>query len=65
MTRDERKIRFDVALEIVQNVYSDYCKDQDMTREQCYDFNDLVVSMIHFSSRLGEEAKSIVPEKNN
>lgn len=57
MTKEERKIRFDVALEIVQKVFTDYCKDQDVSREERHDFNDVVLDMIRFSSVLGKESK--------
>lgn len=57
MTRDERKIRFDVALEIVERVYSDYCHDDSATREQAGDFCEFVQAMIRFSSVLDKEAK--------
>lgn len=48
MSKEERKIRFDVALEIVEKVFSDYCKDSSSTRKQRQEFNDLVIGMIHF-----------------
>ena len=34
MTATERKIRFDIALEMVQKVYGDYCRDKSKTREE-------------------------------
>ena len=57
MTKEERKIRFDIALEMVEKVYSDYCHDPDINREQRGKFNDLVTDMIHFSTVLDAEAK--------
>lgn len=57
MTVTERKIRFDVALEMVQRVYNDYCHDQSKTREQAYEFCCFVNDMIKLSTALGEEAK--------
>ena len=57
MTATERKIRFDIALEMVQRIYSDYCRDQNTTREQSYEFCCLVREMVVFADTLGEEAK--------
>lgn len=59
MTKEERKIRFDVALEMVEKVYSDYCHDPDITREQRGKFKDLVTDMIRFSTFLDAEAEQI------
>ena len=58
MTKEERKIRFDVALDIVHKIYSDYCNDADVTREQASEFNDVVQNMICFSSVLEKEAET-------
>lgn len=59
MTRKERKTRFDVALDIVQKIHSDYCNDIDTTREQANEFNDVVQNMIRFSSVLQKEAEAL------
>lgn len=56
MTDVERKIRFDIAVEMVQRIYDDYCRDQSKTREQSYEFCCLVNDMITFASKLGKEA---------
>ena len=57
MTAAERKIRFDIALEMVQRVYDDYCHDQSKTREQSYEFCCFVQDMMKFAGTLGQEAK--------
>lgn len=57
MTPNERKIRFDIALEQVQRIYDDYCKDRTTTREQTYEFCCLVREMIQFAEVLKNEAK--------
>lgn len=57
MTKAERKIRFDIALEIVEKVYIDYCHDSNVTRQRVGAFNDFVTSMIKFSTILENEAK--------
>ena len=33
MTNEERCIRFETALDIVRNVYSDYCKDESLYKQ--------------------------------
>ena len=57
MTEAERKIRFDIALEMAQKVYNDYCHDQNKTREQAYEFCCVVQEMIRFSAVLDGEVK--------
>lgn len=57
MSASERKIRFDIALEMVQRVYDDYCHDQSKTREQSYEFCCFVQDMMKFSGTLGKEVK--------
>lgn len=57
MVRERRKIQFDVALELIEKVYSDYCKDADVTREQAYEFYGLVQDMIRFSTVLDNQIK--------
>jgi len=56
MTADERRIRFEAALEMVEKVYHDYCHDGSKTREDCGKFCDFVTDMINFSSVLKNEA---------
>lgn len=57
MTELERKIRFDAALEMVQHVYHDYCRDESKTREQAGKFCDFVIDMIKFSEVLKNEVE--------
>lgn len=57
MTAAERKIRFDIALEQVQRIYNDYCRDSNTTRDQTYEFCCLVRNMITFADILGKEVK--------
>lgn len=56
MTADERKIRFEAALEMVEKVYNDYCRDESKTREERSKFCDFVIDMVNFSSVLKSEA---------
>lgn len=62
MTKTERKIRFEMALEIVEKVYKDYCSDTTVTRQQRHEFNDFVIDMIHKHEMLKNEAEQ---ETNN
>lgn len=56
MTASERSIRFNLALEMVQRIYDDYCRDQNKTREQTYEFCCLVREMTVFADKLVKEA---------
>ena len=57
MTDLERKIRFDAALEQVQRVYTDYCRDENKTREQVGDFCEFVIKMVYFADKLKKEVE--------
>jgi hypothetical protein len=57
MTPAERSIRFNVALEQVERIYSDYCGDKNTTREQTYEFFDFLRNMILFAEVLKKEAE--------
>ena len=57
MTPSERSIRFNIALEQVERVYSDYCSDKNTTREQTYEFFDFLRNMIQFAEILKKEVK--------
>ena len=57
MTVAERSIRFNLALEMVQRVYDDYCRDENKTREQTYEFCCLVREMAVFADTLAKEAQ--------
>ena len=46
-----------MALGIVREIHSDYCKDVNVSREQAEEFLDFVLGMINFSSTLGREAE--------
>ena len=52
MTPEEREIRFDVARKIVDEIYTDYCKDNSKTREQAREFCNFVCSMNNFQQKL-------------
>ena len=58
MTKNERRIRFEFALEMVEKVYTDYCHDEAVTREQAGEFCQFVQDMIRFSTVLREEEKN-------
>ena len=44
MTNEERCIKFETALDIVRNVYSDYCKDETPGRQLPPWFHSLPLS---------------------
>lgn len=58
MTAEERYIRFKTALDIIQNIYSDYCNDVNTTREQAREFCDFVIDMIKYSTILQNEIEN-------
>ena len=58
MTDKERCIRFETAMDIVRDVYSDYCKDESKTREQAREFCHFVINMAKFSAILRNEDKN-------
>lgn len=57
MNATERKIRFEIALEMVERIYNDYCRDQSKTREETMRFCHIVQRMIIHKSTLDEEAR--------
>lgn len=63
MTNEERCIRFETALEIVRNVYSDYCKDESKTREQGREFCYFVIDMAKQLAILRAEAQKTKGEQ--
>ena len=69
MTPDERKIRFDVALDIANRVYTDYCQDLNVTREDAQEFCYFIIDMQRFSAFLEQEAQKAkcleINDKNN
>lgn len=56
MTAAERKARFDVALEIINTVYTDLCRDPNATKEHVYEFCSLVIEMNQFGETLKPNA---------
>lgn len=64
MNATERKIRFEIALEMVERIYSDYCRDQSKTREEVQNFCYVVQQMIAFTTTLDEEARKAADTKD-
>lgn len=58
MTDKERCIKFETAFEIVRNIYNDYCKDDNKTREQAKEFCYFVIEMAKFLAILRKEIKN-------
>lgn len=57
MTKEERRIRFGVAIEEAEKVYSDYCRDLELTREQVTEFLGVIQHMRRFHEVLIADAK--------
>ena len=56
MTAEERKARFDVALEIVNTIYTDMCRDPNVTKAHVYEFCSLIIVMNQFGETLKPNA---------
>lgn len=48
MTKEERKVRMRVAMEILDGVYTDICHDNKITREEARDFCDFIIETRKF-----------------
>lgn len=57
MSPDERSIRFHIALEMVERIYNDHCRDTSVSREESYDFCCFVRDMQSFAHKLEQKAK--------
>lgn len=64
MNATERKIRFEIALEMVKRIYNDYCRDQSKTREETYKFCYIIQQMVTFASTLDEETRKKADTKD-
>ena len=56
MTKEERRTRFEVAIEVAQSVYKDMCQDRAVRKEQVYELCQLLTEMYQFSETLKPEA---------
>lgn len=52
MKDTERAIRFNVALELVEDIHKDCCSDENITRELRTEMTDLIVQMIAIHEKL-------------
>lgn len=48
----ERKIRLDVAKDIIDNVYGDLCHDQGASREDMQQLHDILMQLAAFNARI-------------
>ncbi len=55
MTKEERKIRMQVALEILNDVYTDICRDNEITREETRDFCDFIIETRKFLNNFNKK----------
>ena len=59
MTNAERKIRLNVAIEVVERVHNDLCHErtEEISREKHMDLVDIIVKLRYFAESLGLEDK--------
>lgn len=57
MTNTERKIRLEVAIEVVEKVHSDLCHDctGQFSREQLFQLVDIIIQLRSFAGTLPTE----------
>lgn len=55
--KDEINIRFKIAIEMIEKIYSDLCKENPriISREEAYEFSYLINQLITFSEVLKEQ----------
>lgn len=58
MTNAERKVRMNVATEIIERVHSDLCNDHtgEVSRETAYELTDIIRQLIYFTASLSDAA---------
>ena len=58
MTNAERKVRMNVATEIIERVHSDLCNDHTgaVSRETTYELADIIRQLIYFMASLSGAA---------
>lgn len=57
MTKEERRIRMQVAMEILDNVYTDICHDNEITREKTREFCDFIIETRMFLTNFDKKEK--------
>lgn len=55
MTNTERRIRIDIAIEVVEGVYSDLCREStaQISREQTYELANIILQLRTYSEKIG------------
>lgn len=58
MTNAERKVRLNVATEIIERVHSDLCNDhtEQVSRETTYELADIIRQLLYFTASLSDAA---------
>ena len=58
MTNAERKVRLNVATEIIERVHSDLCNDhtEQVSRETTYELADIIRQLLYFTASLSGAA---------
>ena len=57
MTKEERKIRMQVALEIINSVYTDICHDSETSREEAREFCYFLLDARKFTENFDKKEK--------
>ena len=57
MTKEERRIRMQVAMEILDAVYTDICHDNEITREETREFCDFIIETRMFLNNFNKKAE--------
>ena len=54
MTNAERKVRLNVAIEIIERVHSDLCNDHtgQISRDTTYELADIIRQLLYFTASL-------------
>ena len=54
MDNNERKIRINVAIEMLEKTYKDMCSDLDVDQKTKEDMCYIIIDLINFRGRLGK-----------
>lgn len=52
MTKEEYRIRFKIAIDIINECFTDYCKNPNTTREEKEEFSEVIIGMLKMQTIL-------------
>ena len=52
MSKEEYRIRFEIALDIIKKCFTDYCKNPNTTREEKEEFSEVIINMLKMQTIL-------------